>query len=153
MPNQTLAQALCEPELAEPCLVLEAAGSCKILNANPAWCALTGFSDKEAVGHPVSLIHGSLTCRETLTALGLAMSGECLQRVPSTPLPFVRACATQCGRIASARSRALARAARADACLCTAKLLCSCTVRLAQRVARRRLSSPFSRAVPSASDA
>ena len=43
-------------------------------------CALTGYASEDIVGRSASLLHGPLTCRETLSALGIAMaSGRSLQ--------------------------------------------------------------------------
>ena len=92
-----------------PQLIIESASPCKILLANHAWCAalrtryasedlaltptlplplplpltrcaLTGYASEDIVGRSASLLHGPLTCRETLSALGIAMaSGRSLQ--------------------------------------------------------------------------
>jgi len=91
-----------------PQLIIESASPCKILLANHAWCALriryasedlaltptlplplaltltrcalTGYASEDVVGRSASLLHGPLTCRETLSALGIAMaSGRSLQ--------------------------------------------------------------------------
>ena len=76
----TLLQALSASESTVPQLIIESASPCQILLANRAWCALTGYASEDVVGNSVSLLHGPLTCRETLTALGLAMaSGRSLQ--------------------------------------------------------------------------
>lgn len=63
-----------ESETSTPQLILESASPCKILLANHAWCQLTGYASEDVVGHSISLLHGPLTCRETLTSLGLAMA-------------------------------------------------------------------------------
>jgi len=52
----TLLHALSECESSEPQLIVEAASPCKILLANPAWCALTGYSSEDVVGNSVSLL-------------------------------------------------------------------------------------------------
>lgn len=52
----TLLQALSECESSEPQLIVEAASPCKILLANPAWCALTGYNSEDVVGNSVSLL-------------------------------------------------------------------------------------------------
>ena len=76
----TLLQALSASESTVPQLIIESASPCKILLANHAWCALTGYASEEVVGQSVSVTHGPLTCRETLSALGLAMvAGHSLQ--------------------------------------------------------------------------
>ena len=70
----TLLQALSASESAVPQLIIEAASPRKILLTNRAWCALTGYASEEVVGQSASMLHGPLTCRETLSALGLAMA-------------------------------------------------------------------------------
>ena len=98
----TLLQALSASETSAPQLIIEAASPCKILLANKAWCDVTGFASEELVGNSVSMLHGPLTCRETLSALGLAMaagqslhvmlvcygksSQPCLSSISATPL-------------------------------------------------------------------
>lgn len=47
----------------------------KILFATPAWSALTGYAADEVMGTPVSVLHGPLTCNDTLRALSVAMAG------------------------------------------------------------------------------
>lgn len=55
-------------------IMVAAAPPFNILHASPAWCALTGYTAEAVIGRPISLLHGPLTCRETLGALGMAMS-------------------------------------------------------------------------------
>ena len=59
----------------EPSLILEACSPFHVVFANPAWCALSGYSKDEIVGNSVSQLHGPLTCVETVNALEVAMSG------------------------------------------------------------------------------
>ena len=70
----TLLQALSEPDLPDPCLVVEVGSPSKILLANSAWCALTGYTQDEVAGRSTLLLNGPLTCRDTVTALQRAMA-------------------------------------------------------------------------------
>ena len=47
-----------------------------IVLPNPRWCALTGFASEELISFHVSLVHGPLSCRDTLRALSLSMAGN-----------------------------------------------------------------------------
>ena len=78
----TMAEALGNSEDAAPTLIVEAASPCKILVANPAWCALMGYRPEDVAGQPISLLHGPLTCGETLTALGMSMGAGQSLRTP-----------------------------------------------------------------------
>ena len=73
--NTALLSALTGPETSGPRLILEACSPFKVLLANPAWCALMGYSADEVVGSSVALLHGPLTCCDTLNSLEMAMSG------------------------------------------------------------------------------
>jgi PAS domain-containing protein len=73
--TQTLLEALAEPDTDVPHIVIEATAPGKILIANTAWCKLTGYVADEIVGGSVGMLHGPLTCRETLGALNVAMNG------------------------------------------------------------------------------
>lgn len=68
--------ALMGPDISGPRLILDASSPFKVLLANPAWCSLMGYSADEVVGNSVAMLHGPLTCCDTLNALELAMSGE-----------------------------------------------------------------------------
>ena len=75
-PHRTLLETLGEPDASEAVVVVEAAPPCRVILANPAFSALTGYTPEEAVHQSVhNLLHGPLTCRETLSALGAAMKG------------------------------------------------------------------------------
>lgn len=74
--STALLRALTGPESSGPRLILEACSPFKVVLANPAWCALTGYSADEIVGNTVALLHGPLTCVNTLNALEVAMGGE-----------------------------------------------------------------------------
>jgi PAS domain-containing protein len=63
-----------EPEPAHAQLLISASPPFSILNATEAWCQLTGYSAESVFGRPVALLHGPLTCPETLAALTIAMS-------------------------------------------------------------------------------
>mmetsp|Transcript_26596 Transcript_26596/g.60831 ORF Transcript_26596/g.60831 Transcript_26596/m.60831 type:complete len:84 (-) Transcript_26596:2721-2972(-) len=70
-----LLSALTSPEISCPRLILEASHPFKILLANPAWCALMGYSADEVVGNSIAVIYGELTCSDSLNALEFSMSG------------------------------------------------------------------------------
>jgi hypothetical protein len=63
-----------EPAPAPAQLLITAAPPFNIVNVTDAWCRLTGFSAEAVFGQPVGLLHGPLTCTETLAALTIAMS-------------------------------------------------------------------------------
>mmetsp|Transcript_26595 Transcript_26595/g.60820 ORF Transcript_26595/g.60820 Transcript_26595/m.60820 type:complete len:851 (-) Transcript_26595:249-2801(-) len=69
-----LLSALTSPEISCPRLILEASHPFKILLANPAWCALMGYSADEVVGNSIAVIYGELTCSDSLNALEFSMS-------------------------------------------------------------------------------
>ena len=73
--DTALLSALTGPESSGPRLILEACSPFKVLLANPAWCTLMGYSADEVVGSSVALLHGPLTCCDTLNSLEMAMSG------------------------------------------------------------------------------
>ena len=75
MEASTIIQALAEPERMEPFVIVEAAAPHKIVASNKPFCALTGFASEELVARSVAMLHGPLSCCETLAALGLAMNG------------------------------------------------------------------------------
>ena len=83
-----MAEALSNSDDAAPTLIVEAASPCKILVANPAWCALMGYRPEDVAGQPISLLHGPLTCGETLTALGMSMGAGQSLRTPRSPRQF-----------------------------------------------------------------
>ena len=76
----TLLQALSEPELAEPCLVVEAVDPCKILLANPAWCALTGYASDEVVGRSIGVLHGGSAEQQQPRRVRFGLAGLCFGR-------------------------------------------------------------------------
>eukprot|EP00966_Prymnesium_polylepis_P320687 7377062-Prymnesium_polylepis.1 len=80
--DTALMAALTGPETSGPRLILEACSPFKVLLANPSWCDLMGYSADDVVGNSVALLHGPLTCCDTLNALEVAMRG--------TPKPLVR---------------------------------------------------------------
>lgn len=55
-------------------LLITAIPPFNIVNVTDGWCRLTGFSAEAVFGRPVGLLHGPLTCPETLAALTIAMS-------------------------------------------------------------------------------
>ena len=79
--DTALMAALTGPETSGPRLILEACSPFKVLLANPSWCDLMGYSADDVVGNSVALLHGPLTCCDTLNALEVAMRG--------TPKPLV----------------------------------------------------------------
>ena len=97
----TLLQALSASETSAPQLIIEAASPCKILLANKAWCDLTGFASEELVGNSVSMLHGPLTCGETLTALGMSMGAGQSLRTPQQlgATQFFSECLAQLGAL------------------------------------------------------
>lgn len=72
-PSSTLLAVLSETET--PQIIVDAASSKKVLLANPAWCALMGFSSEDVIGLSVAILKGPLTCQGTWSALILAMAG------------------------------------------------------------------------------
>ena len=77
--DTALMSALTGPEISGPRLILEACSPFKVLLANPAWCAIMGYSADEIVGSSVALLHGELTCCDTLNKLERAMTGAPLR--------------------------------------------------------------------------
>ena len=73
----TLLQVLTEPESSEPTLVVEASGTHKILLANAAWYSLTGYQPEDVIGSSSNILHGPLTCKETVSTLSMAMHSTC----------------------------------------------------------------------------
>jgi hypothetical protein len=63
-----------EPAPTPAQLLITAAPPFNIVNVTDAWCRLTDFSAEAVFGQPVELLHGPLTCAETLAALTNAMS-------------------------------------------------------------------------------
>lgn len=80
----TLLQVLTEPESPDPTLVVESSGAHKILLANAAWYTLTGYQPEDVIGSSSNVLHGPLTCKETVSTLSMAMHSACQTRRPNT---------------------------------------------------------------------